>query len=236
MTGTGLLKTAPVLAYRLPSPAGSPPLSGSGLLPDAGITGFITHRLLKEEIRMAKFICDGCGKCCRSFGAFIVAERQLGTRDYYCRYGITNEIFLVHVEPEYADAIADAYEERSGAGRAGNGMPCIFLQEKPDGKGYACAIYPSRPEVCRDFRCYRMLIYRQGDGKVAGTMVGKHDLRTEDEVLKTLWKEKIAPLPYPVPAGTARGSGDSPPGDREWITNALSILAAHGYRGDPVED
>ncbi len=185
---------------------------------------------------MAQFTCDHCGRCCRSFGAFITAERQLSDRSYYCRYGITNEIFPVSVEPEYADAVADAYEERSGSGRNGPGTACIFLQEGPGGSGFFCAIYPSRPPVCRNFRCYRMLIFRNGDDKPAGTMVGKHDLRSEDEVLKTLWKEKIAPLPYPSYTGTSRDSRDSRPDDREWINNVLSILAAHGYRGDPVED
>ena len=46
---------------------------------------------------MAEFVCDWCGKCCRSFGEFIRIERQLTERDYYCRYGITNDLVLVHV-------------------------------------------------------------------------------------------------------------------------------------------
>ncbi len=44
---------------------------------------------------MATFDCDLCGKCCRSFGEFVKIERQASDRDYYCRYGITNEIFPV---------------------------------------------------------------------------------------------------------------------------------------------
>jgi hypothetical protein len=43
---------------------------------------------------MAKFECNHCGKCCRSFGEFIRVERRLTGRDYYCRFGITNELFL----------------------------------------------------------------------------------------------------------------------------------------------
>lgn len=187
---------------------------------------------------MGTFVCDYCGRCCRNFGAFITAERQLDSRHYYCRYGITGEIFPVSVEPEYADAVADAYEERSEAGKKTPGTAaCIFLQKKADSNGYACAVYASRPTVCRNFRCYRMLIFREGDDKPAGTMVGKHDLRSEDEVLKALWKEKIAPLPpCPSPIGTSRDLHDSRPDDRAWMYNVLSILAAHGYRGDPVED
>ena len=49
---------------------------------------------------MAEFVCDWCGKCCRSFGEFIRIERRLTERDYYCRYGINNDLVLVHVQPE----------------------------------------------------------------------------------------------------------------------------------------
>ena len=53
---------------------------------------------------MVAFDCTRCGKCCASFGAFIKIVRQLTSRDYYCRYGIKNELFLVHIEGDYADS------------------------------------------------------------------------------------------------------------------------------------
>ena len=52
---------------------------------------------------MVKFECNGCGRCCVSFGEFIKVERKVAAHDYYCRYGITNELFHVHVLPEYGD-------------------------------------------------------------------------------------------------------------------------------------
>ena len=114
---------------------------------------------------------------------------------------------------------------------------CPFLRQDKGGEGFACAIYPTRPQVCREFRCYRMLIYDGASGEERGKVVGSYDLQTRDDALALLWKEKIAGLPHPAPRQNA-GPGTSLSGnadDRAWVDSVLSILAAHGYRGDPVE-
>lgn len=66
---------------------------------------------------MVKFECNCCGKCCSSFGEFIKVERQITDHDYFCRYGITNELFRVHVLPEFADEFSEEFEEMEGNGR-----------------------------------------------------------------------------------------------------------------------
>jgi Fe-S-cluster containining protein len=91
---------------------------------------------------MAKFECDHCGKCCRSFGEFIKIERQLSSRDYYCRYGIKNELFLAHIESDYTDSKTPSLKE----GKRVKG--CAFMRENQKGKGIACAIYATRPRIC----------------------------------------------------------------------------------------
>jgi hypothetical protein len=185
---------------------------------------------------MAEFVCNGCGKCCRSFGAFIRIERQVTDRDYYCRYGLTNELFPVHVQPEYAEEIAGEFEDGEGVAGAEK-KACPFLRPNKEDEEFVCAIYSTRPPVCREFRCYRMLIYDVASGEERGKVVGSYDLQTRDEALALLWKEKIAGLPHPLPRQHAgphtpsSGSAD----DRAWIKSVLAILAAHGYRGDPVE-
>ena len=42
---------------------------------------------------MAKFEYTFCGKRCNSFGKFLKIERYIKSGNYYCQYGITNEIF-----------------------------------------------------------------------------------------------------------------------------------------------
>ncbi|MFZ1897813.1 YkgJ family cysteine cluster protein [Methanoregula sp.] len=206
---------------------------------------------------MAKFDCDWCGKCCVSFGEFIKIERQLTERDYYCRYGITDEIFPVHVQPEFADEIEEEFTE-SGPNEAGSARKgCVFMRKNPDGKGFACAIYPTRPSICREFECYRMLIHHQPSGEMRGKVIGINELRTHDEILAAIWNDKIAHLPHPFNGHHAPAEHTHVPGtpsthghdshilahindlahgdDEEWVSSVSTVLAAHGYHADPVE-
>jgi hypothetical protein len=163
---------------------------------------------------MGAFDCSWCGKCCASFGDFIKIERQLTNRDYYCRDGIKNELFLVHIERDYADSPPlGPIEGKSEKG-------CPFMRKDPAGKGIACAIYTTRPRICREFRCYRMLI-QHPDGHECGRIMGRNDLKTTDETLERIWKELIAPLPHHD--------------DTCWEKSVIAALAAHGYRGEAVE-
>lgn len=163
---------------------------------------------------MGVFVCSRCGKCCASFGDFIKIERQLTSRDYYCRYGIKNEMFLAHVEGDYSGNYPpDTEGEKPQKG-------CPFMQKNKSGEGFACAIYATRPRVCKEFRCYRMLIFNS-DGNECGRVMTRNDLKTTDKRLEQIWNEEIAPLPkHDV--------------DR-WEKRMIDILAAHGYRGEPVE-
>jgi len=102
---------------------------------------------------MVPFVCNGCGKCCTSLGAYIGIERQLTEQDYYCRNGITGEVFPVHVQPEFADEIDEEFTSDPG-NAPDSPKGCIFMRKNPEGPGTVCAIYATRPQVCREFRCY----------------------------------------------------------------------------------
>ena len=194
---------------------------------------------------MVRFVCDRCGKCCRSFGTYITIERQLSSRDYYCRFGITRELFSAHVEPEYADAIAEKYD----VGESGDDTSrkeCIFLEKERHGHGFTCAIYPSRPLICREFQCYRMVIYNR-DRQQCGTVIGRNELKTTDEDLAKLWAEKVAhipppsapSIPHPRPKRLSQDTESHIHGshvhDSSWADTVVAILREHGYYGDIVE-
>ncbi len=164
---------------------------------------------------MVKFECNRCGKCCRSFGEFIKIERQLTSRDYYCRYGIKNELFLAHIEGDYADSQPPVSKE----GEIMKGCP--FIRHNRNGFSITCAIYATRPRICRDFRCFRMVIFDR-EGYECGRIIGRKDLKTPDETLSKIWKEHIAPL---LP-----GHDDS-----RWDRTVITALADYGYRGECVE-
>jgi uncharacterized protein len=206
---------------------------------------------------MAKFDCNGCGKCCISFGEFIRIERQVTERDYFCRFDITDEVFPVHVQPEFADEIDEEFENSDGGKAEDNHKGCIFMRKNPAGKGFACAIYPTRPEICREFKCYRMLIHHHPTGETRGKVIGINELKTQDGILESIWKEKIAHMPHPindhhVPTGQVHAHGGpvthghdshihahlhdlAHHDDPEWESAVITVLAAHGYHGEPVE-
>ncbi len=156
-----------------------------------------------------------------SLGPLITIERQLNDRDYYCRCKIDNAIFLAHVDPAYREEIADEFAAGDAGIRNGTDKkPCTFLRKNRMAIGSVCAIYSSRPTVCRDFRCYRMLI-RNNEGTICGRVIGKNTIRTEDVALKKLWDEQVAAIPYGDPAA--------------WTKIVAGILVKYGYCADPVE-
>ena len=169
---------------------------------------------------MAVFECDRCGKCCVSLSPHITIERQLNDRGYYCRSAIDNVIFIAHVDPAYREEIADEFIDEGSGHPSRDNKSCRFLRKTHEGERTACAIYTSRPIVCRDFRCYRLLI-RNREGAVCGKVIGKNILRTQDAALEKLWDEQGAAMPYGNPAA--------------WMKNVAGILAEHGYCVDPVE-
>ena len=169
---------------------------------------------------MAVFECDRCGKCCVSLGRYITIERQLNDRDYYCRSMIDNAIFLAHVDPKYVEEIADEFETGNTHHSGPEKKTCRFLRKNPEEEETVCAVYATRPKVCRDFLCYRMLI-RTREGTICGRVIGKNTIRTEDVALEKLWNGKIATISYGHPAA--------------WTKKVAGILAEHGYCADPVE-
>ena len=77
-----------------------------------------------------------------------------------------------------------------------------------------------RPRQCRDFRCYHMIL-RTAGREICGRVKGRSDLITADEKLAKLWNEEVEPIPREDPAA--------------WQRAVTSLLAADGYRGEPVE-
>jgi Fe-S-cluster containining protein len=169
---------------------------------------------------MAVFECDRCGKCCVSFGPFITIERQLNDQNYYSSCKIDNSVFLAYVSPEYCEEISGECAAEDAVQSGQEKKPCRFLRKNRQGEGTLCAVYSTRPKICRDFRCYRMLI-RNREGAVCGKVIGKNTVRTGEAALETLWKEQVAAIPYEDSIA--------------WTEKVIGILLEHGYRGDSVD-
>ncbi|NLD56793.1 MAG: YkgJ family cysteine cluster protein, partial [Methanomicrobiales archaeon] len=78
-----------------------------------------------------------------------------------------------------------------------------------------CTVHHSRPEICRDFGCWRMLILDAG-GKRAGRIMCQRFLASEDERLIRIFAEEIDLLPETD--------------DAAWDERVNQVLTRAGYR------
>jgi Fe-S-cluster containining protein len=92
---------------------------------------------------------------------------------------------------------------------------CPFLRKNPvDQKAY-CTVHLTRPDICREFSCWRLLIL-DAKGKRAGRIMYRRYLSPEDETLKKVWDECIDAL--------------NEPDDDAWDAEMIRILMRAGYR------
>lgn len=158
---------------------------------------------------MARFDCTRCGRCCASLGRLIAVERELGAADFYCRNAVTRELALVHVEAAFRDVFEDETIQREHPDW------CRFLRRDPEGTGFVCACYNTRPRLCREYVCATMRIF-----DTAGTEIGRvgrgKTLLSEDDSLKRCWAERAGSI--------------SAPDEKTWLRLMKEALEQAGYR------
>ncbi len=136
-----------------------------------------------------------------------VEER--GNHTFVMHNAYTGEAKEVRVDP---DKIA-LFEERSSI----EDLPeaCPFLRfDGETGKGW-CTVHLTRPDLCRDYCCWRLLIL-DAQGKRAGRVMYQTTFLPDDDELGRLW-EGVQP--------TLKGLSG-----REWDDAVIEILTAAGYR------
>ena len=150
---------------------------------------------------VSPFHCTDCGRCCRSIGRSITIERRITGRYYECQEGVHGEKFRAVVEEIYRECVP-----------GGDGCPFLVWRSPEESR---CACYPTRPRVCREFRCAHLRIF-DSDGRERGRMVGGGSLVTEDGFLSSCWKALEPPQID----------------DQTWREVAGRALERAGYRGE----
>jgi hypothetical protein len=89
---------------------------------------------------------------------------------------------------------------------------CPFLRYR-DHVGY-CTVHLTRPEMCRDFGCWRLLIL-DPSGKRAGRVMQARFFSSESPALVLLWEERIRTLDERE--------------DEDWDREVIAILSREGY-------
>ena len=155
------------------------------------------------------FECSQCGECCSHLGLVHTIREDYGDFRYLVYNQYSGEKTEVVVDPDKRDLFLERwiFEERPEA--------CPFFRfVRGEAKGY-CTVHLTRPEICRDYGCWRLLILRH-DGTRAGRIMGSRHLASEDEMLTRLFREKVDHLVEPD--------------DAQWDRQVIRILVAEGYR------
>jgi len=91
---------------------------------------------------------------------------------------------------------------------------CPFLRYPTGGRKAYCTVHLTRPEICRDYGCWRLLILNPR-GLRAGRIMYQRAFFSDDADLTRLWKMCIDPL--------------NEPDDAIWDEKIRGILARAGY-------
>jgi hypothetical protein len=127
---------------------------------------------------------------------------------FLVRNQYTGERTPVVVDPDKVELFQDKsiFTERPEA--------CPFFRfDRPSAKGY-CTVHLTRPEICRDYGCWRLLILDAG-GKRAGRIMGQRHLDSRDPGLIRLFRDQIDHL--------------AEPDDRVWDETVIRMLNGAGY-------
>ena len=155
------------------------------------------------------FECSQCGECCSHLGLVHTIRKDYGDLHFLVNNEYTGEKTEVTVDP---DKIA-LFQDRSIFSERPEACP-FFRFDREEMKGW-CTVHHSRPEICRDFGCWRMLILDAG-GKRAGRIMCQRFLASEDERLIRIFAEEIDLLPETD--------------DAAWDERVNQVLTRAGYR------
>lgn len=123
-------------------------------------------------------------------GQVHMIEKTCGEFQFLVNNQYTGEKTKVNIDSDKHDLFSDKsiFSDHPEA--------CPFLRyHKGDRKAY-CTVHQTRPEICRDYGCWRLLIVNSR-GLRAGRIMYQRAFFSDDTDLTRLWKECIDPLVEP---------------------------------------
>jgi uncharacterized protein len=154
------------------------------------------------------FECFLCGECCSHLGEVHSIRKEYGDGRFLLYNRYTGEETVVTVSPEMAHLLSD----RSIYARWPEACP--FLRKEPDTGRICCTIHRTRPGICREFQCWRILISDRR-GRQVGRVIGARHLMSEERTLSEIWEKHIRDINEP----------DTP----AWEEEMIRILISAGY-------
>jgi hypothetical protein len=154
------------------------------------------------------FECFQCGDCCAHLGLVHSIRKDYGDYRFLVHNCYTGEETHVEIDPDKRELFDDKsiFEKLPHT--------CPFFRHQPGSELAYCTVHRTRPVMCRDYGCWRLLIlnhrgYRAGKVKYIRTLI------SDDPLLNRIWDECVADLPEPD--------------DRRWEDAMIAILKRAGY-------
>jgi len=160
-----------------------------------------------RKIQMV-FRCQLCGECCSTMGEIISIHEETGPLHFRIWYTTTGEEREVTVDRDKEDLF------RGGT----TGKPtlaCPFLRTRGNGE-VICSVHESRPDLCRHYSCFRILVLDATGRRTGRVMDGTRYLVTADPHLRAIWEDEIRDLDISD--------------EMAWEASAGEILTRHGFR------
>lgn len=154
------------------------------------------------------FECSQCGECCSHLGLVHTIHEDYGNYRYLVNNQYTGEKTEVTVD---LDKIA-LFSDRSIFTERPEACP-FFRYDRAGAKGY-CTVHLTRPEICRDYGCWRILILDK-EGNRAGRIMCQRFLASEDERLTRIFLTQVNNI--------------AEPDDEVWDGRLTRVLADAGY-------
>jgi hypothetical protein len=154
------------------------------------------------------FECQQCGECCHHMGQVHTIKEIRGEFEFLVNNQYTGEKTVVIIDPEKHHLFEDKriFLEQPEA--------CAFLRYHPEDRKAYCTVHLTRPEICRDYGCWRLLILNS-HGSRAGRIMYQRTFFSDDDDLTLLWKRSVDFL--------------NEPDDAIWEEKIREILTRAGY-------
>lgn len=133
------------------------------------------------------FECMQCGECCGHLGLMWVIEKEISDYTFLIRNEYTGERYTVEVTGCLRSLFDDkgVFTDLLEA--------CPFFRKGRDNDLWYCTVHLTRPDVCRDYGCWRFL-FLDPQGNRAGRVMGTRHLHADNPDLQAVWDEKVRTL------------------------------------------
>ena len=117
-------------------------------------------------------------------GEIIEILAELDPFFFRIKFTVTGEERVVSVDPDKQELFS-LHDDK-----ALMPMACPFLRQNSN-KKYVCSVHTSRPELCYQYSCYRILVLDSQEKKVGRVTDASRYFITEDTDLRRLWNREI---------------------------------------------